>query len=350
MTAVINNQIRRASCVLVLAFFGLLGSLEVSALQCEPINPDNDNPADSTGVSVCEGGSPLGQNLSAMTELYPSDGQFSATKEFQIRSCGRFGCARAAYFNVRSAGVTLNNATSEIPLNVSIEQTAFGKSVDFPANTTCNSDDCDFRGAGLFPFFRCEECLNFKLTIEAKLNDLIKEGTLTQSGKHSGTLTFTIDQAPSTAGITAGDAGVNWPVNLYIELDIPALIRISGLRDMTLDSTSGSGTRKFCVFALGADNFKLKPDSSYGSNGSEGKDFQLRNGDESIRYTMVLSDQTGKNETISYSKSYSGWEPSKSFNCEGQTNQNMTVTIEAKSGGSDGKYSDTMTLYVEPEF
>ncbi|MGO0305658.1 hypothetical protein ACTL6P_03450 [Endozoicomonas acroporae] len=351
MTAVIKNWVCWVSCVL---FLGLLGPLEVSALQCVPANPDNDNPKPSTGVSVCEGGGPLlDQPLSAMTVSYPSNGSFTVTKEFQIRSCGRFGCARPAYFNVRSAGVTLKNATSEIPLTVSIEQTAFKKSVDFPASTACNSDNCDFRGAGTGRLsFRCEECLDFTLTIGANLNDLIKEGTLTQSGEHSGTLTFTIDQAPSTAGINAGDAGVEWPVKLDIELVIPELIQISGLENMPLDSTSRRGTRTFCVFALGTDKFKLRPDSSHGlvsSQRQEGKDFQLSNGEELIRYTMTLSDRNNKTTTITDSRWYSGWTPSKSFNCNDYIDENMTVTIQADPGGSDGMYSDTMTLYVEPD-
>ena len=124
MRAVINNQICRARCVLVLAFFGLFGSLEVSALQCVP-RPGTPALNDAMGVTVCENSIVVGQNLSGITQLpYPSDGQFFAEKEFQIRSCGKFNCYRAAYFNILSDGVTLkdnlDNPTSEIPLTVSI--------------------------------------------------------------------------------------------------------------------------------------------------------------------------------------------------------------------------------------
>lgn len=125
ISAVIKNPICRVSCVLVLAFFGLLRSLEVSALQCEP-RSDTPKLSDAMGVTVCENSSLVGQNLSGMTQLpYPSDGQFFVKKEFQIRSCGKYNCDRAAYFNVRSDGVTLqdnpDNPTSEMPLNVSIK-------------------------------------------------------------------------------------------------------------------------------------------------------------------------------------------------------------------------------------
>ncbi|WP_257266663.1 hypothetical protein [Endozoicomonas sp. ONNA2] len=85
------------------------------------------------------------------------------------------------------------------------------------------------------------------------------------------------------------------------------------------------------------------PDSSEGL----GNEFQLRNGDELIRYKMTLSDENQTTQ-ISNSNWYWGWTPSKSFNCNNYSNENMTVTIQADPGGSAGKYSDTMTLYVEP--
>ncbi|WBA80891.1 hypothetical protein [Endozoicomonas sp. GU-1] len=364
MTAVIKNWVCWVSCVL---FLGLLGPLEVSALQCVPANPDNNNPQPSTGVSVCEGGGGplLDQPLSAMTVSYPSNGSFTVTKEFQIRSCGRFGCARPAYFNVRSAGVTLNNATSEIPLTVSIEQTEFEKSVDFPVDNACNSDNCDFRGAGTGEgaanpqLLRCEECLDFKLTIGANLNDLIKEGKLTQSGKHSGTLTFIIDQAPSTAGITAGDANVDWPVNLYIELDIPDFIQISGLGDMTLNSSDGTGTQRFCVYTTVAQTFSLMPASKNGEPDQGGlwSDFRLSNEAENyLRYSMNIDDGT-KNYSFfwgSYNGSlppvHTGWKPSNVLDCSAGKNMELTISIyDDIDAAPAGVYSDTMEITVYPE-
>ena len=353
MTAVINNQICRASCVLVLAFFGLLGSLEASASLCKPINPEVGPPAPAKAVSVCEGGSPLGHDLREMTELkYPSGGQFSATKNFEIRSCGSWTCHRAARFNIRGERVTLKDESgnSNITLDVSIKQVNTNKIVTFPNTNKCTTGICQFQGAGI-TYKPCDECLNFELTITADLNKLIENGDLSQSGKHSGTLIFTVDQADNTEDSTAGDAGVDWRVNLDIELHIPSLIRISGLRDMTLDSTSRSGTQQFCVFALGADNFWLWPDSSQGSesvNPSPGKEFQLKKGEELIRYKMEIKDKNNKTTVIPDSRWYWGWTASKSYNCNNYTNENMTVTIQADDGGSDGKYTDRMTLYVSP--
>ena len=349
MRAVINNQICLASCVL--AFFALFGSLEASASLCKPIIPDDGQPAPATAVSVCEGGAPLDHDLSGMTPKYPSGGQFSATKNFEIRSCGSWTCHRAARFNIRGERVTLKDESgnSNITLDVSIKQVNTNKIVTFPNTNKCTTGICQFQGAGI-TYKPCDECLNFELTITADLNKLIENGDLSQSGKHSGTLIFTVDQADNTEDSTAGDAGVDWRVNLDIELHIPSLIRISGLRDMTLDSTSRSGTRKFCVFALGAEKFWLWPDSSQGlvsSQSQREKEFQLRNGNELIRYEMTLSDGT-QTKTISNSDWYGNWKPSNSFNCEDYNNENMEVTIQADPGGSDGMYSDTMTLYVEP--
>ena len=358
MTAVINNQICRASCVLVLAFFGLLGSLEASTLQCVPrSNTPSKDPA--MGVTVCENSTIVDKDLLDESVTYPSDGQFSHTKPFQIRSCGNYYCHRPAFFNLRSDGVTLEgDSDSKIPLEVSIKQYK-GKSVTFPAQTECDNDSCDFKGAGKHQDFQCEECLNFELTMKADLNGLIKKGTLTQSGKHSGTLTFIIDQAPSTAGINAGDANVNWPVNLYIELDIPSLIQISGLENMTL-SSAGTDNREFCVYTLGAPTFSLMPVSENGerySVGSQWSDFRLSNeAEDYLRYSMKIDDGA---KSFSYHwgsrndylpPAYTGWKPSNVLDCSAGKNMELTISvIDGIDAAPAGVYSDTMTITVYPD-
>lgn len=360
MRAVINNKICWASCVL--AFFGLFGSLEASTLQCVP-HPSTPALDDAMGVTVCENSVVVGQNLSGITQLpYPSDGQFSHKKPFQIRSCGKYHCDRAAYFNVRSDGVTLkdnqDNPTSEIPLTVSIKQLSSGKIVNFPADTECLSGLCDFQGAGRV-LYQCEECLNFELTMRADFNDLIRKGTLKQSGKHSGTLTFIIDQAGSTADSGVPDASVNWPVNLYIELDIPSLIQISGLEDMTL-SSEGTGTQRFCVYTLGAPTFSLMPVSKNGEpylQGSQWSDFRLSNeAEDYLRYSMDIDDGA---KSFSYNWGsrndylppvYTGWKPSNVLDCSAGENMELTISlIDNMNAVPDGVYSDTMEITVYPE-
>ena len=162
--------------------------------------------------------------------------------------------------------------------------------MNFPADTECLSGICDFQGSGRL-VNQCEQCLNFELTMSADFNDLIKKGTLTQSVKHFGTLTFIIDQAGSTAGSVAPDADVDWPVNLYIELDIPSFIQISGLETMTL-SSEGTGTQRFCVYTLGAPAFSLMPASKNGkpySGGGLWSDFRLSNEAENdLKYLMKI--------------------------------------------------------------
>ncbi|WP_257266664.1 hypothetical protein, partial [Endozoicomonas sp. ONNA2] len=235
----IKNWVCWVSSVL---FLGLLGPLEVSALECEP-RPGTPEQTDAMGVTVCEKSTIVNSYLSNEAQFtYPSNGLFSVTKDFQIRSCGRYNCDRAASFNVLSEGVTLvnnlANPTSKIPLTVSIKQKKNGATVTFspdaPANTPCTSV-CDFQGAGRTVNF-CEECLDFELTLSADLNQVMEQGTLKQSGWHSGILTFTINQAPSSVG-GSGDAGVDRVVNLVIYLLLPPLIRISGLQDMTLSTS-----------------------------------------------------------------------------------------------------------------
>lgn len=361
MRAVINNQICRVSCVLVMAFFGLFGSLEASALQCVP-RPGTGSMNDAMGVTVCENSSIVGNDLLQDSLTYPSDGQFSHTKPFQIRSCGKFNCDRAAYFNVRSDGVTLkdnqDNPTSEIPLTVSIKQLFSGKTVNFPADTECLSGICDFQGAGRV-VNQCKECLNFELTMSADFNDLIKKGTLTQSGKHFGTLTFIIDQAGSTAGSGAPDASVDWPVNLYIELDIPSLIQISGLEDMTLSSSDGTGFQKFCVYTLGTSTFSLMPDSKNGKPWQSGpwSDFRLSNkANDDLRYSMNINDgnknrnfRWGSHPDYLYGR-YTGWKPSNVLDCSAGENMELTITvIDNMDAVPDGVYSDTMELTVYPK-
>ena len=331
-------------------------------MQCVP-RPGTPALNDAMGVTVCENSVVVDQNLSGMTQLpYPSDGQFFAKKEFQIRSCGKYNCDRAAYFNVRSDGVTLkdnqDNPTSEIPLTVSIKQLSSGKTVDFPADTECLSGICDFQGAGRV-WNPCEECLNFELAMSADFNDFIKKGTLTQSGKHFGTLTFIVDQAGSTVDSGVQDASVNWPVNLYIELDIPSLIQISGLEDMTL-SSEGTGTQRFCVYTLGAPTFSLMPVSENGeqySVGSQWSNFRLSNEAENyLRYSMKIDDGA---KSFSYywgSRNdylppvYTGWKPSNILDCSTGENMELNIfVIDKMDAVPDGVYSDTMEITVYPE-
>ena len=363
MTAVIKNWVCWVSSVL---FLGLLGPLEVSALQCEPPywTPEQ---SDEMGVTVCEKGEMVGPYLSRETQSYPTDGQFSATKPFQIRSCGKYNCDRATSFNVLSEGVTLVDnhyyPNSKIPLTVSIKQKINGTTVTFspddPANTPCSSE-CDFQGAGRYREHVCEDCLDFELTLSADLNKLLEQGTLKQSGSHYGTLKFTIDQASSSVGGN-GDSGVDRDVYLYITLYIPPLIQISGLENMTL-SSEGIGTQQFCVYTFGAPTFSLMPYSANGESPGTGgpwSDFRLSNrvGDK-LQYLMNIKTIKGGNKSHNFrwgsrqdyrQGNYTNWPPSNVLNCSNGENIELTITvIDSIDAAPAGVYSDTMTITVYP--
>ncbi|WP_257266520.1 hypothetical protein [Endozoicomonas sp. ONNA2] len=262
-----------------------------------------------------------------------------------------------------SEGVTLVDnhyyPNSKIPLTVSIKQKINGTTVTFspddPANTPCTSQ-CDFQGAGR-KVNVCEDCLDFELTLSADLNKLMEQGTLKQSGWHSGTLTFTIDQADSSVG-GDGDSGVDRDVYLYITLYIPPLIQISGLENMTL-SSEGIGTREICVYTLGASTFSLMPFSTNGkpNGGGVWTDFRLSNrAGNTLQYLMNINDGR-KNHNFRWGSrldyrqgNYTNWQPSNVLNCSNGENIELTITvIDSIDAAPAGVYSDTMTITVYPD-
>ncbi len=338
-------------------------STESIAVVCDP----NSSPAATPrtrdmALSVCENSNKR-NNLSTHTASWPSNGQLTDTIPFQIRSCGDYYCNRATRFTLRSDSVTLTNGSSQIPLTVKVRQLQTGTTLNFPDNRTCDSGtaDCPFRGAGrqtnLSPDY-CENCVNFELLISADLDALLADGTLSQSGQHSGTLTFRIDQAVDSSNTGSGDSGHERDVDITINLNVPDLLQISGLDDMTITQNSPvSGgnyltTQTFCVYRSGDGKFKIQAE---GTGVAPGDPFELTGASQSITYEMSIA-RTGRpprSYTQGDTKSRGHWRgdcPPANNNPSGQTNMTLEIRVNQSQASvlPPGLYTDTMTLTVMP--
>ncbi|USE37018.1 hypothetical protein [Endozoicomonas sp. SCSIO W0465] len=344
-----------------------LSSTNVMALICEP-KPGANPQTGKVGLTLCESGSRIeDNNLSDFSASWLGNGLLSASIPFQIRSCGDFYCNRATRFSLKSDGLTLNDkkGSSQIPLTVTVRQIHTGSEITFPDNRDCESGttNCPFRGAGrqrnLSPDF-CESCVDFELLISADLNALINSNTLTTSGTHSGTLTFTIDQALESSNTGSGDSGLNKDVDITIKINIPDLVQISGLNDMTLSKNSSVAGRNyfavqpFCVYRLGGGKFAIKAE---GTGVSAGDSFRLAGNSQSTTYKMKIG-RTDKKLLVDFkqedTKSSGQWRGDcESFgnNLTGDTNMTLEVRINKAEADSlpAGVYTDTMTLTVIPK-
>lgn len=341
----------------------LIVTTDAAALACDPYSSPAASPRTrDMALSVCEN-SAKRNDLSTYTASWPSDGQLAGTIPFQIRSCGDYYCNRATRFTLRSNSVTLSNGTSEIPLTVKVRQLHTGTTLTFPDNRTCGSGaaNCPFQGAGrqtnISPDY-CESCVNFELLITADLAALQSSGTLTQSGLHSGTLVFRIDQAIDSSNTASGDSGHERDVDVTIQLNVPDLLQISGLSDITMTQNSpvSSGnylaTHKFCVYRSGNGKFKIQAE---GTGVSTGNAFRLSGTSQFVEYQMRIG-RIGR-QSVNYrqgdTKSRGHWRgncPPASNNPSGNTNMFLEIRVNQSQASSlpAGIYSDTMTLIVTP--
>ncbi|ROS01904.1 hypothetical protein EDC56_2353 [Sinobacterium caligoides] len=145
----------------------------------------------------------------------------------------------------------------------------------------------------------------------------------------------------------------NPPVSINLSIEIPKLVQISGLQDMTLSPAGGTmlaDQQDFCVYATGANNFSITASSQ--QNGFK----LLRSGQAScgagncLPYRVQVSRQDGsQSEQLTDGLvSSQRWRGETSKLCQQGNNMHLLVSADVLDA-SAGNYTDTLTLTVRPD-
>lgn len=180
-----------------------------------------------------------------------------------------------------------------------------------------------------------------------------------QPGTYSGTFYLSIYQCGTLGGggwnsVCNGQYTYTHLENLpfHVELGLDSTIRISGLEDMVLSPSPGSGasgSQIFCVDSSGGALFRLTADSGNGSG-----QFLLQGADQ-LQYSAEVEHlPSGRREDLPEGQvSSSTWPGHASSQCQNLAQENMQITIrvdQAELGEAQGtSYTDTLTLTVELE-
>ena len=141
-----------------------------------------------------------------------------------------------------------------------------------------------------------------------------------------------------------------WEFN--VNLIVEPVIQISGLDKLTLevDNNIASKEHKFCVFAMGKENFTLEASSRVGDADKEGR-FNLKmDGSENyLEYKLTVSDAEDYSQIYDSYKKTRGFTPSDNYLCTDNTNMTVKIITDPVTEVPAGYYSDTMTFTVVPE-
>ncbi|MGI2026930.1 hypothetical protein [Endozoicomonas acroporae] len=157
-------------------------------------------------------------------------------------------------------------------------------------------------------------------------------------GSYSGN--FSVDIGQDSASY---HSDVNFTVNL------PTLVKISGLDDMVLTRRGNNRYRQdepFCVFVSGGADYRIKASGGAEANAP----FLLSNGSNTIPYRVRLSSDGSKLNSIDPGKWLEATNSSTSLNCSDGNNTKVRVVVLDKwiNGKPAGVYKGTLYLTVEP--
>ncbi|WBA80956.1 hypothetical protein [Endozoicomonas sp. GU-1] len=158
-----------------------------------------------------------------------------------------------------------------------------------------------------------------------------------QPGSYSGRFSVDIGQGP-----TGYHSDVNFTVNL------PTLVKISGLDDMVLTGRGNNRYRQeepFCVFVSGGGDYRIKASGGAEANAP----FLLSNGSNTIPYRVRLSRNGSNLNTVNPGVWLDATGSSSSLNCNGGNNTKVRIVVQDNSvnGKPAGVYKGTLYLTVE---
>lgn len=158
----------------------------------------------------------------------------------------------------------------------------------------------------------------------------------------------------SALAATDGTVGATSTGTSNISVNVPDLIRISGLADLALGSYSGSGDMSgaddICVYTNKAPgNYFVTASGSGAANA-----FTITNGTNTIAYNVFFNDTTGTSGEVSLASGVKSAQQTgantTSASCGGSSSANFHVVVPEANiqAAPAGSYSGTLTLVVEP--
>ena len=180
------------------------------------------------------------------------------------------------------------------------------------------------------------------LSVTVLREDILETGT---AGTYTNSFRFYSESVNSQPGKAAY-------MDFRVTLEVEPVIQISGLKDLTLevDNNIAREEHKFCVFAMGEENFTLEASSRVGDADKEGR-FNLKmDGSENyLEYKLTVSDAENYSQTYGSYKKIGRFKPSDNYLCTDNTNMTVKITTDPVTEVPAGYYSDTMTFTVVPE-
>ncbi len=150
----------------------------------------------------------------------------------------------------------------------------------------------------------------------------------------------------------SGGSAVECLAPVSFSVTLPELVQVTRLDNLNLGTWSGSGDiqliERFCVFRNGTGGFSILTNGSHDSGGR----FHLQDA-TTVPYTLEYTQGSGFFEAtpgVGLPSATTGFAGNSTRDCGGADNTAIRVTIDAADleGLPTGSFSDTLTLYLEP--
>ena len=185
-------------------------------------------------------------------------------------------------------------------------------------------------------------------TLSSRKRDMTMEFKKTLLGLAAGFAIASTGAMAASQGSLATGANASSTGSSVVTLNVPNLIRISNVDDITMGYTAGSGatgTDDVCVFRNGGGNYSVQASSANGSGS-----FQLTDGNGStVPYAVDWAGTTLNEGTASATLTTS---ETTSPSCGGTPNITLTLTAtdaDVASATATGAHTDTLSLMVTAE-
>lgn len=170
-------------------------------------------------------------------------------------------------------------------------------------------------------------------------------------------LVISISSTPLVFSATDGTLGTTSSGSVVVTLTIPALVRVSGLSDITMSPTTiasdVTGSTTACIYSN-----VVSPLGSYyvtatSVNASSGA-FRVKNGTDFITYTAFWNNSSATSQTTALTSGTKTAQQTNgsaiSLTCGGTPNANFNVNFSSAqiAGAPPLTYTDTVTLLITP--
>ena len=358
-------------------------SKAVRRVICDPMNYSDPYSKDRA-ISFCENG--IRRNGGSLTPLsipWNSDAlELTATRDFQIRSCGSETCTWPTHYTVSAlmdgqTDMVLTHESRRYTVPVTIVFQQINKNLQKPlpnetarvcAGTGGSLNMCPFYGAGRFPGGEiddddddeyipnqdCRACLPVRLKVMISRKTMEESGQL-RAGLYKGRLQLKVLQAEKSNNINnRPDSGKTNTIGLTIEFRVPDLVRINHLEDVRLVPPYYRHRQTICIYRNRDDHVRIV---AHGQNDHDNR-FWLSpvslqrqcnwKVGECVNYRVQLRQQW-TTRYLTPGVVDSDFKGSVSTNCA--TGDNVEMIIDAPDAETMpvDTYVDTLTIMVAPD-